>query len=41
MQNTKIIHILCGKANPKTTMNGVNVVVDRYASMLFERGYDV
>jgi len=37
----KIIHILCGKANPKTTMNGVNVVVDRYASVMYEKGYDV
>lgn len=37
----KIIHILLGKANPKTTMNGVNVVVDRYAGLMYEQGYDV
>lgn len=37
----KIIHILLGKANPKATMNGVNVVVNRYASMMYERGHDV
>ena len=37
----KIIHILCGKANPKTTMNGVNVCVDMYARLMHERGIDV
>lgn len=37
----KIIHILCGKANPQKTLNGVNVVVDRYATLMFEQGYDV
>ena len=34
----KIIHILCGKANPKTTLNGVNTVVDNYARLMFEQG---
>lgn len=37
----KIIHILSGKANPKQTQNGVNVVVDRYADLQFKMGYDV
>lgn len=36
----KIIHILLGKANPQT-MNGVNVVVDRYAGLMYEKDYDV
>lgn len=37
----KIIHILSGKANPKITLNGVNVVVDKYAGLQYQMGYDV
>jgi glycosyltransferase involved in cell wall biosynthesis len=37
----KIIQILCGKANPGTTMSGVNMVVDTYARLLHEAGQEV
>ena len=37
----KIIHLLTGKANPATTMNGVNLVVDAYARRMTDSGHDV
>ena len=37
----KVIHVHAGKANPATTMNGVNVVVDACARTMHRRGMDV
>jgi len=37
----KIVHVLLGKANPKYTINGVNVVVDKYANLLHRDGHEV
>jgi len=37
----KIIHILCGKANPQIKANGVNVVVDQYAQIMHKDGLDI